>query len=329
MALDDLQWSYRGLTFGAGTDIHVNAAEGFEGFEVRMSDSDLPRGDGGIRGVDYVDVRTISFELLLLGLTGADLGYEEYWAQIREAFRPSREGDFPLTFKRPGQPERVIYCRPVQLLRKEDYRGYNALGFPPVVLRAVDPRIYAAEARSLIVPVYTATETGFNLPAEFPFDFTGGQRVEAVALNNGTAPAYPLVRFYHPDTLSEPVYYPADDIYPSEDIFPNEPDSTGGDTGTAAGTIDWVKLTNTTTGAVLEIETPVVDGQILIADMTAAVTGAPRLVVSMDDSSRYGAWKLPRADFALAPGSNVLRFEVSGTTTTARCHVQWSDTWLD
>lgn len=331
MALADLQWSYRGLVFGAGTDIYVNRAEGFEGFEARTSDADLPNGDGAIRGLDYVAPRTVAFELAVIELLGGT-GYEDYWQQIRATFAPSRETDDELRFKRPGQPERVIRCRPIQLTRSEEYKRFNALGFPPVVLRAADPRIYAADAQTLTVPVYAAAAPGNELPADLPFDFASATRLELVAMNNGTAPAYPVVRFYAPEAQPEPVYYPGEDIFPSEDLFPNEPAYPGATMsagGLAAGSIDAVKLTNTTTGEVLQIDTGVVGGQVLIADMAAAATGQPRLIVSVDDASRYGDWALPRAPFALAPGANSLRFEVTGTSTTARCQLTWSDTWLD
>lgn len=296
MPLDDLQFGYRGLTFGQGTDIYVNRAEGFEGFEVRSSDSDLPRGDGSLRGLDYVAARTIAFELAVIEILGGDTTYEEYWTQLRETFRPTRDGDYELTFKRPGMPERMVRCRPVQLVRREDYGRFNTVGFPPVVLRAVDPRIYSAESRTGNVLVYAASQGGFDLPTEVNgLDFPGGSQTEFVAENTGTADAYPLIRFYGPTT----------------------------------GTVTGVQLTNSTTGDVLEVAADIVTGQVLTVDMEAAATGANRLIVSLDGTSRYGDWQLPRSAFALAPGSNTIRFEVIGTSTDALCNLAWRDTWMD
>lgn len=296
MSLSDLQWSYRGLTFGAGTSYHVNRAEGFEGFEVRSSDSDLPRGDGAIRGLDYVAPRTVAFELALIEMAGDTATYEDRWAEVREAFRPCRDTDYDLTFKRPGAPERVIRCRPVQLTRTEDFKRYNILGFPPVVLRAADPRLYSTELHTGTVPIYAATLGGVDFPVtEFSVDFTGGTQTEFVAENAGTADAYPLVRFYGP----------------------------------TSGTCTGVALTNTTTGQVLDVATTITTGQILTADMAAAATGANTLVVALGGSSRYGNWALPREPLALAPGSNNLRFQVTGTSTNVICNLTWRDTWLD
>lgn len=330
MTLADLQFSYRGLVFGAGTEVHVNRAEGFEGFDVRSSDADLPRGDGSVRGSDFVGARTLAFELAIIEYLGSATTYEQHWSQIRDAFRPARDDDDVLTFKRPGMPERYIRCRPVQLVRVEEYKRFNTVGFPPVVLRATDPRIYSAgDAHSALVPVFFGTSGQFELPAEIPLDFLGGGSVEAVVTNAGNAPAYPLVRVYPPDAVVEPVYYPGEDIYPDLDIYPNEPDYPGATVGTVVSTLDLVRLSNMTTGQVLEITAPVSSGQVLSADMEAAATGANRLVVSVDDESAYSSWQLPREPFALAPGANTLRLQVEGTTNAARCLVSWRDTWLD
>ena len=294
--LSDLQWSYRNLVFGEGTEYGVNRAEGFEGHDTRTSDADLPRGDGAIRGIDYVAPRLVTFELAVIELTGGDTTYEQYWSQIREAFRPSRTEDLPLTFARPGMPERFIRARPVNLVRVETYRRYNVVGFPPVALRAVDPRIYSVELGSESVPVYAATQGGADFPvSEFPVDFTGGSQTELVVTNDGTADAYPLLRFYGP----------------------------------IVGTCTGVTLTNSTTGQTFVVSTPITTGQILTADMEAAVTGAPRLVISLGGSSRYGAWALPRDPFILAPGSNTLRFQVTGTSTDVAANISWRHTWLD
>lgn len=295
MTLSDLQYEYRGLTFGEGTDYHVKRAEGFEGFEVRSSDSDQPRGDGAIRGLDYVAPRTVAFELTLIEFTGEEITYEDRWSEVRTAFRPTRDTDYWLTFKRPNTPERMIRCRPVSLVRVEEFRNFNVLGHPPVVLRAVDPRIYSTELHGAYVPVYSASGGGVDFPINFPVDFGAATTTEQVVNNSGAANAYPLIRFYGP----------------------------------TSGTVTGVKLTNTTTGQVLELSASILTGQILTADMDAAVTGANRLIVSLDDSTRYGDWELPREAFALAPGDNTLRFEITGTSTDAICHISWRDTWLD
>jgi hypothetical protein len=88
-------------------------------------------------------------------------------------------------------------------------------------------------------------------------------------------------------------------------------------------------MTNLTNGSVLQITTTITTGQILSADMTAAVTGANALVISLSGANRYGNWTVPRTAFSLSPGSNVLRFQVTGTSTDAVANLTWRDTWLD
>lgn len=294
MTLTDYQWSYNNLTFGDGTVYYVDHAEGFEGYEVRQADSDQPRNDGAIRGLDYVGARTVALTLAL-GET-ADTDYEARWSTLRAAFMPSRSVDLPLVFKRPGQPERYINCRPVQLTRVEEYLTYDQIGHPPLVLRAVDPRIYSTTAQNVNATVFAPVIGGIDYPiVEWPQEFPAAVQNLATVVNNGTADAYPLIRFYGP----------------------------------TSGTCTGVVLTNVTNGDVLTVTTTITSGQILTADMTNAVTGSNNLIVSLDGSNRYGSWVVPRSAFRLSPGSNSLKFTVTGTTTDMIANVLWRDTWLD
>jgi Phage tail protein len=296
MVLADGQWSYNGLTFGEGCPIMVNRADGFEGFESRTSDADQPRADGALRGVDYVAPRTVSLELNAWEPDGDGSVYEALWASVRSAFAPSRTEDSPLVFKRPGQPERLIYCRPIVLTRSESWDRFGRYGYPPVVLRAVNPRLYSTVQRNTNLLPYASSSGGMDWPVtDWPIDFTGGFQTETVIQNDGTADAFPLLRFYGP----------------------------------TIGTCTGVTVTNSTTGQVLQISTTLLSGQILTADMEAAVTGANRLVVDIGGSSRYGSWALPRAPFAIAPGSNTLRFQITGTSTDVVCNIAWRSTWMD
>jgi hypothetical protein len=294
LGLADYTFNYNGLTFGDGTGYYVDHHEGLEGFDVRTSDSDQPRNDGGIRGLDYVAPRTIAFTLAL-GET-ADTDFETRWSTLRSAFLPSRSLDLPLTFKRPGMAERYVNCRPIQLTRVQEYLQFDQVGHPPLVLRAVDPRIYSSVQYSANATVFASTGGGMDWPvANWPVDLTGGLQNFLSATNNGTAEAYPLIRFYGP----------------------------------TVGTCTGVTLTNLTNGSVLAIAATITSGQILTADMAAAVTGANTLVIDLGGSSRYGSWTVPRAPFSLSPGNNTLKFQVTGTSTDCIANVTWRDTWMD
>lgn len=61
--------------------------------------------------------------------------------------------------------------------------------------------------------------------------------------------------------------------------------------------------------------------------MPALVKGTAATIVSLDGATRYNDWQLPREEFGLTPGDNVLRFEVDGTSTDAKCSLSWFDTW--
>lgn len=295
MALADGQFSYRGLVFGDGTDYQLDSAEGFEGFDIRTSDSDAPRGDGAIRGLDYVAARLVAFQVALIEMEDLDGSiYEGRWANLRATFLPSRDDDQALTFKRAGQPERQIRCRPIQLTRTEGWGQFNRFGHAPIVLRASDPRLYSSTEYTQNVQVYSASRGGADFGFNYGVDFTGGVQRELVAINGGNTEAYPLIRFYGPVT----------------------------------GTCTGVVMTNTTNGDVLEIDTSMVTGQLLQADMRAAVTGEDTLIISLDGTSRYGSWQLPRSAFRLAPGSNTVRLQVVGTSTDVVANVTWRDTWM-
>jgi len=63
--------------------------------------------------------------------------------------------------------------------------------------------------------------------------------------------------------------------------------------------------------------------------MTAAVTGSSAQIISLSGSNRYGSWTAPRSAFRLSPGQNVLKFQVTGTSTDMIANLMWNDTWLD
>lgn len=295
MTVDDHQYAYRGVVFGGGTAYDLVEVEGLEGFETRVGDRDLPRGHGAIPGRHYASARLVRFVLRLFDpSTGNDEAVvEQLRADLHRAFRIRSEAvDDELVFQRPGQPERMVRCRPISVPATLNKPGRWVRELQ-VAFRAADPRIYSAAVHQAVVPLYTPGG-GADWPADITKDTTAGTAVEAVATNAGDADAYPLIRFYGP----------------------------------AAGTVTAVKLTNRTTGQALEIVTPVAAGQILQADMDAAATSVDRQIIGIDGSTRYAAWALPRTPFALVPGDNVLRFEITGTSTTVRCLVDWRDTWL-
>jgi len=294
LGLADYTFQYNNLVFGDGTGYYVDHHEGLEGFDVRVSDSDQPRNDGGIRGLDYVSTRLVAFTLALGETT--DTAYETRWGALRTAFVPARSADMALTFKRPGMPERFVNCRPITLTRAQEYLQFDQVGHPLLVMRAVDPRIYSSVLYSTNATVYALTGGGFDWPVvNWPIDFTGAVQNFASATNSGSVEAYPLLRFYGP----------------------------------IVGTCTAVTLTNITNGSAITVTTSISTGQILTADMSAAVTGSSGSIIDLGGSGRYGSWAVPRTPFSLSPGNNTLKFQVTGTSTDCLCNVTWRDTWMD
>lgn len=292
MALEDGQYSYRGLVMGAGTDFGVRVVEGLEGTVARQSARPVPRGHGAVPGLHYQEARGFTIGLRAVG-TPDTLG--DLLAQLRDTFQVSTDTAWPLTFKRAGQPERRILCRPIMAPIAEDTLTVGKVNEPTIGMWADDPRLYSEEGRQVAVPLFSTSGAGIDFPINFPANWPAGVSLDAVAVNDGRADAWPTVRFYGP-----------------------------GD----GGTVTSVTLRNLTTGGELTVVTSIGAGQILTANMRALVTATGAQVVGLDGASRYGSWETPRTPFGLTPGDNVLRFTTAGTSTDPRCVVTWRDTWL-
>lgn len=287
MALADGQYSYRGLTFGAGTSHPVRRVEGLEGFAARVGDRDLPRGHGAVRGKHLLSAR---LPLLTLRVTRP---IESGWETIREAFPISEDEDHELAWKREGMPERLLRCSVIDLPRSEQVPEGVAVQWANVALRAADPRIYSTERRQLALTPHDGSGGGIDYTVDYPKDFPAGVSVDGTAHNAGKADAYPLVRFFGP----------------------------------TSGTATSVTVLNRTTGQELTVNTDIAAGQTLTFDGTAFVTASGGQVLHISGASRYGDWAQPREPLALVPADNVLRFTATGTTAGMLAVLDWRDTW--
>lgn len=171
-------WS--GLTIGQGTDYAVESIDGLEGWEARTSDDDLPRDDGALRGVDVQTARNI---VMKLNYTGSREDLEARKVELMRWLVLQRSEDWELLFRLPGEALKSIYVRPTSMLRNID-PGQVFLQSQSVVLRAADPRHYAASTTTIEVPI-TSSRSSPNL---------------MVAVNMGTGPAYPVIRITGPPT---------------------------------------------------------------------------------------------------------------------------------
>lgn len=294
MTLSDRQRSFNGITLGGSSVYRMVEEEGLEDFEVRDGDRDIPRDDGQIPGLHLVGGKRVVILVRVTGSTASEL--ETRVRDLLAAFNPSRATPFQYRFKNPGLPERMVRARTLRRSRPRNVDTESGRMVEiQIALKVPDPRVYSVEQFSTLVDIFEASGGGFNLPvAELPLNMTAATQALAVANNGGARDAYPVIRFQFPS----------------------------GGSGTCTG----VQLENLTNGDLLDIDTTIVAGQALTADMDALIRATGGSVVSLDGSSRYGDWQTPRDPFRLSPGDNTLKFEVTGTSTDIVCSVQWRST---
>ncbi len=291
MALEETQRSYRGLVMGRGTGIRIRVENGVESLSVRRGDDPYPRNDGTIPGEHLANEKLIE---LMLGVEGDPAAVEPTIQAIRQAFRRSAGTEFEYRFRNPGQDERLLYARPIAVGRPRNSitEGGGWLEIP-VVLVAADPFIYSAELYSAPLPLFDSAGGGFDLPVvNFPINMTASSAAFAIAANNGIEDSYPTVQVEF---------------------------SAGG-----SGDFDGVLLTNLTTGATYQQDSTLTPGQRL-----TAVFGSSVSLISVSGADRYSEWALPRNPFSLAPGANILKLEILGTSPTADVAgiISWRDVY--
>jgi hypothetical protein len=312
----DGQLTFNGLTIGDGTDYHVQSIVGLDDFDVRASDRVLPDEWGAVPGRDLVDAKAVTIDVLVPNRAALLAAFEA-------AFQPAAlaSAEDRLVWKHTGQVE---MSTPARCRRRHRGRTIDTVGAVPyaVQLACPDPRRYAhALALTALAPTQAGTEAleysagaGADLAfdysagtgANLAFDYSGTVGVGPSTIRNGgTAPTYPQLLVFGPST----------------------------------GSWSRVRLSNLTTGETLELATLVNVGELLIADMSVAagyVPGDPIVVASGSllagegaVSARYAAWQLPRKPWVLAPGDNVVTFEVlDGDSTGAQAWLFARDAYL-
>lgn len=269
-------WS--GLLIGEGTPYQLESVDGLEGWELRTSDDELPRGDGALRGVDLMTSRTILFELKQGsdrgGVDNQQIDVEGDLDTLYRALVPQRDTDFDLIWRHPGRPLRLVRVRPVNLIR-ELTAEETVVHFQKFALLAADPRHYSAFLRQArLVPT---SSSGVTSPV--------------TVINAGNGAAFPYIRV----------------------------------SGTQA--ITRVEVNNANTDINFVVEAALSAGSTLGGDMEARAIGAARSVVTIDGTSKYGAWQQPRTTFQLNPGANELTFSTIPAGAAVTCTLDYRDTY--
>ncbi len=274
-----------GILFGLDTDIDVVEVDGLEAFDVRSGSRELPRDDGAVPGYHLVNQKMPVFDIEAL----TDSQYYEFL----DVIEPYRNHEGELHWKFPGRGQVFMRGRPRSRTARRDGLTQGALPIS-VAFEIADPRIYGVDLHQGSIPIYTPSSGGLDFEVDFEVDFTGsGSTGEFVAVNAGNSNAYPIVRFFGPDS----------------------------------GTCTAVLLENIDTGVDLDIDTTITAGQILTADMDSRKRGSGSRIIDLAGASKYGDWQLPRETFYLQPRDNTLRLSITGSSTDVSAIINWRDTF--
>lgn len=172
---------WEGLLIGNDTEYYVESHEGLEGWDMRTSDDDLPRGDGSLRGVDLQSERQIVFKLKVAGDRRV---VEQAMDTLYRFLAPQRDSDWELIWRHPGRPLRMVRVRPTNLIRGLDY-AQTVVNDQSFALVAADPRHYSAFTRQSKIAI-----TPISSPIAIP----------TTVINQGNSFAYPLIRVNGPTT---------------------------------------------------------------------------------------------------------------------------------
>jgi hypothetical protein len=114
--------------------------------------------------------------------TGKEL-VEANMMELYKSLSIRRDEDFELLWRRPGQPLKIMRCRPIDLLRDNNAQQlmFSKQSF---ILRAADPRHYGAVEKTIQIPISPSEQ----LP-----------NYESV-INEGNSEAYPLIQIKGPKT---------------------------------------------------------------------------------------------------------------------------------
>jgi len=169
-----------GLLIGSTTEFHVEGTDGLNGWQVRTSDDDLPRGDGSLRGIDLETSRQVVFSM------NVGKGRDEVERNMDTLYRalvPQRDEDWELLWRHPTGHLKMMRVRPIDILRE---RSAKQLTFASqkFALRAADPRHYAAIPSEVAVPVTVGL----------------GDPLITQVINEGNAPAYPVITIHGPSS---------------------------------------------------------------------------------------------------------------------------------
>lgn len=169
-----------GFLIGSHTEYKVESTQGLGGWDIRTSDSDLPRGDGSIRGIDLEASREFSF-VINVGRNRDQI--ELFLDRLYRALVPRRDEDIELIWRHPTAIPKMMRVRPINLPRIRNSVTNQSYARQEITFRASDPRHYSAVVNRVEIP---------NTPA-------GATSLTEIQVSNaGNIDAYPLITISGP-----------------------------------------------------------------------------------------------------------------------------------
>lgn len=205
MSLNDYEFELAGLVFGAGASPYIMRSWGGLGTpQLRASnDSVRPQDHGAYVGPEFYTGRTIHLNMTARGRSDSEV------IQVYDRFMQAWHFDStglgretalqPLTFKLPGQAERVAYGRPRRLVAQTERIVAGLIHFT-AEFYTPDPRFYSSIQKSETLNLATAA-IGHGFPQGFPRGFGGVTDSAARNMRNeGSFVSQPTIRVRGPVT---------------------------------------------------------------------------------------------------------------------------------
>ena len=149
--VSDYRPEYRGLVVGSGTQF---ITEDWSGLlvpaSVRSSDTPMQDLDGAVWGRDLYDAREIEISFKIIDWNGIPAEDSLAWL-VRQTQKTNKE--FPLIFKRPGQPKKRFYVRPRRWDFPSDYELAHGLADGEISFVAADPLAYSDSEYSTTITI--------------------------------------------------------------------------------------------------------------------------------------------------------------------------------
>jgi phage-related protein len=197
MALNNYQFSFNGLTFGAGTPFVITEVMGLEDLPaIRNQDDNRGYNDGMFTGRDFFSGRTITFMFNILAGNGNTA--QANYALFQAALNPQQTGTTALNFLlSPADTQKVIYgrvrTRAVPVTPEYTYGKITA----QVTIFCPDPRYYASTSNTLSLT--PAASSGRTYNRTYNLTYGGGsQSGSGTVVNNGWATTNPVVTITGP-----------------------------------------------------------------------------------------------------------------------------------